>query len=196
MENAMKIVLLAVTVIIVAVLIVAAFSLVNSGQSLLSTGKSQINNSMRDYGDALYAQYDAAVIAGTQVISAIKTDWKAENQIATLVCTKDGASYLYDYSGTVSSMCSTGNNDGATIVANLPNDCGGTSLVNGNKLAGGVKISTAGGGGGNAVFKVNTGYNEGAKSQEVGFITRNADFRGTISRDRNGNIRLLTFVQQ
>jgi type II secretory pathway pseudopilin PulG len=205
MENAMKIVLLAVTVIIVAVLIVAAFSLVNSGQGLLSTGKSQVNESVKNYGEAAYTQYDAAIVAGSQVISAIKTDWKKDNTVCIIVCTKDGSDICYDYSySNYNTFTSSSDEDGKTMRDNFPQDCKGKTLDCTNSTTTKIPdIVSAGNGDSSTNKKLSlptadgtNGYKEGAKTSTSGYISRNANFKGSIQRDQNGNIRCVTFVQQ
>lgn len=217
MENALKIVLLAVAAIIVAVLIVAAFSLVNSGQSLLSTGKSQINNSLSDYAEVAYTQYDGAVIAGSQVISAIKNDWHEDNTVGVGVMTKDGASVYYDYSGNqIASikLTSSGDEDSELQADSFPTiNAKGRDFTAVGDSAIGSAVSktmtnwagvTASGDGGtisakDSEFKLGTattGYNSGVSPNETGYINPKSNFKGSIQRDYNGNIRSVIFVQQ
>lgn len=201
MGNAMKIVLLAVTVIIVAVLIVAAFSLVNTGQGLLSTGKSQVSNAVKDYGEAAYTQYDGSIVAGSQVIGAIKTEWKENNTISVLVCTKDGKNYFYDYSGNQYKTCTTDSNkaDGEAICKNLSNGAKSNNSLKSNNLLNTSAVTSitkdTNESDSSPASKV-SGYNEGASTSTSGYITRDANFKGAVSRDQNGNIRLVTFIQQ
>lgn len=237
MDNALKIVLLAVAAIIVAVLIVAAFSLVNSGQSLLSTGKSQINNSLSDYAEVTYTQYDGAVVAGSQVIGAIKNEWKDDNTVSIGVMTKDGANVWYDYSGNqVKTLIETtaksaNDSDSENVGFNtkmLPTkdakgksfEAYGNNAFNGGKSGSGSKQSwtcitatsgipadskivadgnTASGVTGlvsNDISDPTTGYNSGASAGDGGYINQRSNFKGSVQRDINGNIRSVIFTQQ
>lgn len=231
MDNALKIVLLAVAAIIVAVLVVAAFSLVNSGQSLLSTGKSQINSSLSDYAEVAYTQYDGAVVAGSQVASAIKNEWKSDNTVAIGVMTLDGQNAWYDYSGqqaklleestdTTSGEKAKGidlnslpdqnaagesltkaNNfsngqEGWTAIVSKSATKGSEAVSVGSQLTAGDPGDTAGDLKSSSLTSSTTGYNSGASANTAGYINPRKNFKGSIQRDTNGNIRSVVFVQQ
>lgn len=233
MDNALKIVLLAVAAIIVAVLVVAAFSLVNSGQSLLSTGKSQINSSLSDYAEVAYTQYDGAVVAGSQVASAIKNEWKSDNTVAIGVMTQDGQNVWYDYSGQQAELLKdsktaeqggkakgidlnslpdqnaqgeslasantfSSSEDGWTAVVSKAATKGddAVDVGNGAQLTAGASGETSGDLKSTSLTSSTTGYNSGASASTAGYINPRKNFKGSIQRDTNGNIRSVVFVQQ
>lgn len=199
-EHTMSIVTVAIVVVIVAVLAVAVFALVNTGQGLLSTGKGQINESLKNYSEVSYTQYDGAVVSGTQVISEIKNNWKGSNTVSVTVCTKDGYNINYDYSGTNWAMiASASDEDGKAIKSNFPSDSKGAALTtNGTAGAAGALISYTASTNSSTVQvgNKNAGYDAGSSTSAHGYISRNANFSGTIHRDRNGNVRMITFVQE
>lgn len=231
MDNALKIVLLAVAAIIVAVLVVAAFSLVNSGQSLLSTGKSQTNSSLSDYAEVAYTQYDGAVVAGSQVASAIKNEWKSDNTVAIGVMTQDGQNVWYDYSGQQAELLKdsktaeqggkakgidlnslpdqnaqgeslasantfSSSGDGWTAVLSKAATKGNDAVDVGSQLTAGNPGETAGDLKSSSLTSSTTGYNSGASASTQGYINPRKNFKGSIQRDTNGNIRSVVFVQQ
>jgi hypothetical protein len=195
MDNAIKIVILAVSVIIISVLVVAAFSLVNSGQSLLSVGQSQVNASVQEFSDLAVTQFVGAGNSGYDVILAANSHWKVNDDVMVVVCTKDGAIRIYDYNGLWDSAWSS---DKDEFEAAATTDCRGKKLtldyVNSRLNAGDSDKYKA-----KHVTKYNNGtstaYSESLKAGDAGYVVRTANFTGSVQRDKNGNVRILTFVQ-
>lgn len=149
-----------------------------------------------------------------------------ENTVSVIVCTKDGWTVHYDKSGINSKLLdkahtTDSSTDGDVIAKTFPADCNAKQLINGKsnteagKLAVGgsvAKCTTAGvepkefGADGSqdlarryagvVSYDAVSGYKASTSTSDAGYITRNANFQGSISRDLNGSIRVITFVQQ
>lgn len=199
MDNALRMIILAVGVIITAALIATVVLIQNQGTGIMNQGKTMLTSSLESYTDAEKTQYDGAVVTGSQVIQQIEQYWNAGNTTAILVCTKDGANIMYDYDGNTFALLDksySGASDPA--LATFPsNDATKDDkwLKSGNiskcnhcdegKSPDGVET-----------YDSTRGYN-GAAATAKGFINETTGtFIGSCQRDANDAVRCITFVQQ
>lgn len=199
MENVLKFVLLAVGLIIVGILIANVVSIYTTGKSILDLGKNLLSNSTATFTDVDKTQYEDSTVNGSQVVDLIKQYWVDGNTVAILVCTKDGACVMYDYSGgtsnsgTLPNLAGFPTNDACSsgLAADIVNK---VTVINNTGV---TKQGTNGPDASNSTFDANTGYSATANTGTKGYINRTTGvFQGKVQYDNNGNIRCLTFVQK
>ena len=185
MENVLKFVLLAVGIIIVAVLVINGLSLLTTGKNMFDLGMGMLTDSTAELSETNFTQYENSTIDGGRVTALIKKYWSADNMICICVSTKDGANIMYDHDGAIIPTIADLKGFPTVDAKKQPFASNAATSIIGCKF-GDTSVAT---------YDENTGY--GANDLgALGYINRNAPFKGSIQRDQNDNIRVITFVQQ
>jgi hypothetical protein len=185
MGNVLKWLTLAVSLLIVVILIVNVFGIQKTGKQLFDTGMDMLTENTAGLSESNYTQYDGSTVDGRRVIDLIKNNWVADNTVSICVCTKDGNNIMYDHDGVVFGSIADLKGFPTVDARNQP-FANNVSTVKGCTITNNSGIAT---------YDVNTGYGD-ANLNAAGYINASAPFKGSIQRDGNDNIRVITFIQK
>ena len=96
MENALKMIMLAVAVIIVAVVIGFGLTISDKGKSAFNSGSTQLDSALSGFNDMDKQVYDGSSRSGNEVIQCIQK-YAETDGVYVIVMTKAGGANVYDW---------------------------------------------------------------------------------------------------
>lgn len=217
MEHSVESIKLAVVIGLVAIVIVSAMVIANLGKSKVSSSTESLMKATSDLDNADLAVYDGISVQGAEVISVIEK-YKGETtfyiNVVKRVQQTDGrpgntlfkqisVGNLYGHAGSfenVKLIPRIGSNEKDEIeLGTYIDTTSNAASADGSVEVKDCTISTSEGGG-VAITKAVTGYaatyDKNWTSDDLMYIPDNKVFKGSIQRDIDGNITMITFVQQ
>ena len=217
MEHSVESIKLAVVIGLVAIVIVSAMVIANLGKSKVSSSTESLMKATSDLDNADLAVYDGISVQGAEVISVIEkykgettfyinvvkrtqqTDGKPGNTLFKQISVGN----LYGHAGSfenVKLIPRIGSNEKDEIELKTYIDfASNAASVDGSVAVSDCTVSESSDGydvATKAVTGYATTYDKNWTSDDLMYIPDNKVFKGSIQRDIDGNITMITFVQQ
>lgn len=94
MDNAQKAIMIGVGLFITIIIIAAVMLITGAGQDLMNQGTQQIGTISENLQASLTSQYDGTSLSGSQVISAVKANYKTNGLIVAVTNSASGGTTI------------------------------------------------------------------------------------------------------
>ena len=130
MDRIVDIIMIAVAILIVVVVITKVYGVMSIGKDAANKGTDSLTNGIAKFATSQYDVYDNTMQTGRSVIDEINYTF-SDDTVEVLVCTKDGANYVYNKAntpifGALKSYSSTGGSDSSSGSVDVYDDASNT----------------------------------------------------------------------